>query len=99
MVDHEQAKQLDSVTDFVQEQEVDDTRARQAMSALSTKNEDSALNSTDNIAVSKEDVDLIVYELEVTEELAKKTLQEVAGGIPEGDSLVAAALRKLVTST
>lgn len=99
MVEHEQAKQLDSVTDVVQEQEVDATKAQQAMSALSSKNEDSAANAADQVAVSKEDVDLIVSELEVTEELAEKTLREVASSMKEGDSLVVAALRKLVSGT
>jgi NACalpha-BTF3-like transcription factor len=99
MVEHEQATQLDSVTDNVQEQELDATRAQQAMSALSDKNEDNASNAADIFAFAKEDVDLIVYELEVTEELAKQTLREVASDIQEGDSLVVAALRKLVTST
>ena len=95
----EQAKQLDSVTDRVQEQEVDEARAQQAMSALSAKKEDSASQAADQIAVSKHDVDLIVSELEVTEEVAQKTLREVAAHTKEGDSLVVAALRKLVTGT
>ena len=99
MEKHEQAKQLDSVTDRVQEQEVDALRAQQAMSSLSSKNEDSDMNSSDQVAVSKEDIDLIVSELEVTEEHAKKTLQEVAGSLKEGDTLVVAALRKLVTGS
>ena len=95
----EQAKQLDSVTDRVQEQEVDEARAQQAMSALSAKKEDAAADSpTKAIAVSNQDVELIVSELEVTEELAQKTLREVAAHTKEGDSLVVAALRKLVTS-
>ena len=99
MADDEQAKQLDSVTDRFQEQEVDATKAQQAMSALSSNNVDSAANAADHVAVSKEDVDLIVSELEVTEELAKKTLQEVASSSKEGGSLVEAALTKLVTGS
>lgn len=92
----EQAKQLDSVTDVVQEKEVDATKAQQAMSALSS----SKLEKKDSelVAVSREDVTLIVDELEITEEAAERALREVALHVKEGESLVAAALRKLVTS-
>lgn len=92
-----QAKQLDSVTDNVEEQEVDTDRAKQAMSSLMTK-KDSACDSSEQVAVSKEDVALIVSELEVSEEVAQKTLREVAAQLAEGESMVHAALRKLVTS-
>jgi NACalpha-BTF3-like transcription factor len=93
----DQAKQLDSVTDFVQEQEVDATKAQQAMSALSANQQNNDLSAADQVAVSKEDVDLIVSELEITEELAERTLREVAVDL-KGDSMVVAALRKLLTS-
>jgi ABC-type uncharacterized transport system ATPase subunit len=92
-----QAKQLDSVTDHVEEQEVDVKKAQQAMSALMTK-QDSGLTAAEQVAVSDEDVALIVNELEVTNEVAERTLREVAVEVKEGDSLVVAALRKLVTS-
>lgn len=94
----EEAKQLDSVTDRVEEKEVDAVRAQQAMSALSAKNDDD-IQAADQVILSKEDIDLIVSELEVTEEVARRTLREVAADVKEGDSLVVAALRKLVTST
>jgi transcriptional regulator of met regulon len=96
----EQAKQLDSVTDRVQEQEVDADRAQQAMSALSEEHCSTAADpNKKTIEVSKVDVDLIVSELEVTEELAERTLRQVAAeGQDTADSLVVAALRKLVTS-
>jgi NACalpha-BTF3-like transcription factor len=99
----EQAKQLDSVTDVVQEQEVDADRAQQAMSALASPVQaaEDAENDKTTVSYSKQDVELIVNELEVTEELAVKTLREVAGDVSKeggGDSLVVAALRKLVTS-
>ena len=103
-----QAKQLDSVTDVVQEQEVDAERAQEAMSALSSNHRDAAwLSEAQQAAmanaVTKEDVDLILSELDnVTEELAVRTLRDVAVelGITkrDGDALVVAALRKLVTS-
>jgi NACalpha-BTF3-like transcription factor len=93
-----QAKQLDSVTDRVEEQEVDGTKAQQAMSALMTK-QASALSAKDQVAVSKEDVSVIVHELEVSEELAIRTLRLVSLETKDGESALVAALRKLVTST
>jgi NACalpha-BTF3-like transcription factor len=93
-----QAKQLDSVTDNFEEQMVDEDRAKLALSSMGAGKEDSALAEADQVAVSKEDVDLILSELEVTEELAKRTLREVAVDVKEGDSLVVAALRKLVST-
>ena len=98
MVDQEQAKQLDSVTDNVKEAELDASKAQQAMSALSTAGQvadDLALGLT-AVAVSKEDVALIVSELEVTEEVAERALREVAGEAEDGQ-MVVAALRSLVT--
>jgi len=92
----EQAKQLDSVTDRVQEKEVDATKAQQAMSALSFA---SAKHTAEQVAVSREDVALIVAELEITDEAAERALRQVATETRrDGESLVVAALRKLVTS-
>jgi NACalpha-BTF3-like transcription factor len=100
MTADEEAKQLDSVTDNVQEKELDESKAQQAMSSLgATKqggNQVAAAIST--IAVSKEDVALIVSEMEVTEEEATRVLREVAEDVSENKSLVAAALRRLVVS-
>jgi len=96
----EQAKQLDSVTDRVQEKEVDATKAAQAMDALGGGDaEGGEADAAATVAVvSREDVDLIVSELEITSEAAGKALREVAPDVKEGESLVVAALRKLVTS-
>jgi NACalpha-BTF3-like transcription factor len=100
-----QAKQLDSVTDVVQEQEVDATRAQEAMSALSTNAEDAALTEAQQAAanaVTQPDIDLMCSEMDISEELAIRTLREVAMELGltkrDGDALVVAALRKLVTS-
>jgi hypothetical protein len=93
-----QAKQLDSVTDRVDEQEVDGTKAQEAMNALMTKNE-ANVSAADQVAVSKEDVAAIVDELEVTEELAERTLRQAALEMRDSDSVLVVALRKLVTST
>jgi len=106
----EQAKQLDSVTDRVQEKEVDATKAQEAMTALSTPPGGTSGGGTAPgggvgagspgvaVALSRDDVDLIVSELEITEEAAETALREVAPTVKEGESLVVAALRKLVTS-
>jgi hypothetical protein len=100
-----QAKQLDSVTDVVQEQEVDAARAQEAMSALSTNAEDAALTEAQQAAanaVTQPDIQLMCSELDISEELAIRTLREVAMELGltkrSGDALVVAALRKLVTS-
>jgi len=84
-----------------QEKELDESRANQALGALSTKSDTPTSNL---IAVKKEDVDIIVAELEVTEDEATEALREAAavggsnGNSLEGEKLVAAALRILVRS-
>lgn len=97
----DQEKQLDSVTDNVQEQELDAIKAQEAMSALSDNQQQNSLSAADQIEVAKEDVDLIVSELEISEDLAERTLREVAIEMKDGDanvSMVVAALRRLVVS-
>mmetsp|Transcript_7997 Transcript_7997/g.19720 ORF Transcript_7997/g.19720 Transcript_7997/m.19720 type:complete len:103 (-) Transcript_7997:185-493(-) len=102
MTAEDEAKQLDSVTDRVQEKELDASRANQALGALSTTASPSTADSGKVIAVKKEDVDVIVAELEVTEDEATAALREAAaeegGRNIEGQQLVAAALRRLVVS-
>ena len=94
-----QAKQLDSVTDRVEEQEVDLTKAQEAMTALSAPSgEKQSAEAEQAVVVSKEDVKVICDELEVTGEVASRTLREVARETKDGESLVAAALRKLITT-
>lgn len=89
----EQAKQLDSVTDrFEEKDQVDNDKAKQALTLMSNKK----VATQEQVAVSKEDVELLMNELEVSQELAEKTLREVHVG--EGESMVAAALKKLITS-
>jgi len=94
-----QAKQLDSVTDRVEEQEVDLGKAQMAMSSLGGASADAA---TAHIAVSAADVRVICDELEVTEDIATKVLRQVAaaGIVPnteDHDAWVASALRHLIT--
>lgn len=90
----DQAKQLDSVTDRVEEkdQQVDTNKAKQALASMASKK----VAVEEQAAVSKDDVDLIVNELETTRELAEKTLREVK--VDAEESQVAAALRKLITT-
>ena len=97
----EEGKQLDSVTDTVQENEVlDESRALGALSGLSSKGTSDDASSKTAISVKQEDVDIIVAELEVTEDEAAAALREAAAeeGNNEGQQLVAAALRRLVVS-
>ncbi|MGK3734327.1 MAG: NACalpha-BTF3-like transcription factor [Bacillariaceae sp.] len=91
-----EAKQLDSVTDVVKDDEIDESAASKAMSALSTANgeidhESAALAA---ITVSKEDVALIVSELEVTEEVAERALRE--SSLANEGNIVESALRMLI---
>lgn len=96
----EQAKQLDSVTDRVEEQEVDLGKAQMAMSSLEGAGADAAALTA--IAVSAADVQVICEEMEVTDDIATKVLRQVAaaGMVPDTDDhdvWVAAALRHLIT--
>ena len=93
-----EAKQLDSVTDRVEEQEVDLGKAQMAMHGLAG----GAADATTAIAVSAADVQVICEELEVTEEIATKVLRQVAAAglvasTEDHDGWVAAALRHLIT--
>jgi HYPK UBA domain len=140
----DEAKQLDSVTDRVQDKEFDATLAKDAMSALTTLNDPSPLrgmdsdtnkigsnnkNNHDNqdgsnisnieindnrnisspsipqktVILSKEDVEFLVNEMEITKGEAEKALRdallEVQGQESNEDfSPLYLALRKVVTS-
>lgn len=116
----QEAQQLDSVTDMVQEQDtVDGTKALQAMSGgaggatrQQQQHHAQQQQQAQQTKISQDDIDLIMAELEVTEECAIKTLREVAatratsGGSNNSNAataqpsspLVVEALRKLVTS-
>ena len=94
-----EAKQLDSVTDRQEEKDFDESKAAEAMSALSSAADTKAGESDGNtVKVSKEDVAVIVKELDVTEDEAKAALRAAAAEVGEGQSPVAAALRSLVVS-
>jgi NACalpha-BTF3-like transcription factor len=92
----DEAKQLDSVTDRVAETELDSSRANQALGALATAKKEAA----QSITVKKEDVDVIMAELECSEGdavVALRNALEVDGTL-SGDELVSAALTRLVVS-
>ena len=96
MTAEDEAKQLDSVTDQVKETELDSSRASQALGALAAAKKLEAKS----ITVKSEDIDVIVEELECLREEAvealRKSLEE--DGSLEGDSLIVAALTRLVVS-
>lgn len=94
----EQAQQLDSVTDRVQESELDASKAQEAMSALtSAKNQSTAADAASQVAVSKEDVALVMSEMEVTQDVAERALRSVK--TDDESKRVVEALRHLVTTS
>ena len=100
----EEAQQLDSVTDRVMEDKngvMDESTAQNAMAALTAKRlSDSADAQLEQIRVSKEDVDVICNELEISSDIADRTLREVVrdGLVTDGKTALQAALTKLVVS-
>ena len=100
MTTEDEAKQLDSVTDRVQVKELDESRATQALAgALSGTSSVGQTGGATTFIPKKEDVAVIVDELEVTEDEAVAALRSVAAERGEdGTQLVAAALRRLVRS-
>ena len=98
----EQAKQLDSVTDKVEEKTLDAAKAQEAMGALSVGKATRKVEAVEKLKFVQQDVDLICDELDVTEETAKRALREAAVELGaskrEGQALVVCALKKLVTS-
>lgn len=97
--DQEQAKQLDSVTDVVQEKDLDENKAAEAMASLgAAKTQEKAATKVTppTIQVSKDDVTLIMTQMEVTEDEAVQALRETAVGMEEGKSLAVETLRRMV---
>ena len=91
-----EAKQLDSVTDVVKEAEIDTAKAQEAIGLITAKKEnDHKAAALAAVSISKEDVALIVSELEVTEEVADRVLREVSLEA-KGGNVVEAALRALI---
>mmetsp|Transcript_7716 Transcript_7716/g.16058 ORF Transcript_7716/g.16058 Transcript_7716/m.16058 type:complete len:97 (+) Transcript_7716:185-475(+) len=92
----DEAKHLDSVTDNFDNtsNELDESRVLKAMSALNAAKDGAAggaAGGASKVKVSKEDIALVVSELEVTAEAAEKTIRECGGDIRE-------ALRSLIVS-
>jgi hypothetical protein len=97
MATEDEAKQLDSVTDRVQEKELDESRATQALAGALSAASSVGKGGVTSFIPKKEDVNYIVEELEVTEDEAVAALRSVAAERgEEGKQLVASALRRLV---
>jgi hypothetical protein len=96
-----QAKQLDSVTDRVEEDQMDSSRAMSSLGAMSSHL--GAADAKALAAVRPADVQVICDELDVTEDVAAQTLRRVAAAQPglategeDADAWVAAALALLI---
>ena len=84
---------------------MDESRANKALGSL-TADAASSTDANKIIEVKKEDVDVIIAELEVTEDEATAALRAAAednetigDASIEGQQLIAAALRRLVTQS
>ena len=84
---------------------LDSSKAKTAIAALNSSSSAGKLDQTKlaNIKVTKEDVDWIVHELEVTEDVADRTLREVifendSGDVKEGKSPLGEALKRLLVA-
>lgn len=84
---------------------LDSSKAKTAIAALNSSSSAGKLDQTKlaNIKVTKEDVDWIVHELEVTEDVADRTLREVifdndGAVVEEGKGPLGEALRRLLVA-
>lgn len=94
-----QAQQLDQLTDHVQERDmnIDASKAAQMMTTLQSSHDGNQVSGNESVIISKEDVKVIVDELEVTDEVATEALKNVM--LTEGDQPPRVrALRYLLTS-
>jgi NACalpha-BTF3-like transcription factor len=82
---NQQAAALEKLTDYVEEQEIKSEDLNKAINALSTKHqlEDEKKAERErqlaSVKIKKEDVDLIVSEMEVTKIRAERVLREQNG--------------------
>ena len=97
-----QAQQLDQLTDHVQDREmnIDASMAAQIMTSLQASSDKNQSKTIEHITISHEDVQKIVYELEVTDDVAISALRTVAelDGNPKQD-VVIKALKYLLASS
>mmetsp|Transcript_15718 Transcript_15718/g.15855 ORF Transcript_15718/g.15855 Transcript_15718/m.15855 type:complete len:94 (-) Transcript_15718:245-526(-) len=76
----EEAKGVDSVTDYVEEREdVDVGKATQGLSSLAAANASDA--SAPTIRISQEDITVLTEEIEVTKDVAERMLQAYGGSL------------------
>jgi hypothetical protein len=76
----QEANQLESITNRIEDQEIDDGKAELAVLAIATadKVEDTKATALSSVEVSKDDGAVIMEELEVTEDtIAELVLREV----------------------
>jgi hypothetical protein len=97
-----QAKQLDSVTDRVEEDQMDSSRAMSSLGAMSSHLGAGGAAADKALAVRPADVQVLCDELDVTEDVAAQTLRRVAAAQPglstdaDAEAWVAAALTFLI---
>mmetsp|Transcript_15417 Transcript_15417/g.20090 ORF Transcript_15417/g.20090 Transcript_15417/m.20090 type:complete len:113 (-) Transcript_15417:153-491(-) len=93
-----QAKQLDQLTDHVQdgESQIDAVKAAEIMTALQSSSNETRANGSDSLVISKEDITVVVEQLEITEDTARDALKRALREQPDEDAVVV-ALRNLIT--
>ncbi|XP_056642527.1 huntingtin-interacting protein K [Diorhabda carinulata] len=81
------AADLEKVTDYAEEKEISTQDVANAISAIGDRRNKDALEKQERekellkVSVKKEDVDLIVREMEISRNLAEKTLREYHGNV------------------
>lgn len=81
------AADLEKVTDYAEEKEISPQDVAGAISAIGDQREKAALEKQARekellkVSIKKEDVDLIVREMEITRTLAERTLREYHGNV------------------
>lgn len=81
------AADLEKVTDYAEEKEISNQDVANAISAIGDRRNQAALEKQARekellkVSIKKEDVDLIVREMEITRSLAERTLREYHGNV------------------
>lgn len=83
------ARDLEKVTDYVEEKEISAQSIGDAMKAMSDRKTKERAKKQERerelakVKINKEDVDLIVAEMEITRQIAERTLREHNGDVVE----------------
>lgn len=86
----QQSRALDSITDHVEERQVDASRVQQAMASIAASADAGKISQRARekelaaVKVNPADVDVIVSELEIDRKLAERRLREHKGNAIEG---------------